>query len=140
MKRAKINNEVAKKAIENSVAKPTPFFIKNLRIVRSEILDGIKQSSAIPESRAAFVKASASVMRAMQMINAFYRGKPLSSVESGAIDNRKFHYAMELAFKYMNVHAENVHNKAFKIWIEQNLIDMGYESQIVHINNRQFIF
>ena len=135
MKRAKIQ-EVAQEAVARTKTE-TPFFVKQLKGGRKEILNAINSQSGV--IRNSIVSETAIHMRAMQILNSFIRKKKLSSVESGRIDNIKFNTALELAFAFMRVHAENVHNKAFKRWVEDNLIEMGYDDKIIKIKNSNFI-
>ena len=133
MKRAKIQ-EVVKQVAERT---PTPFFIRQMKKDRKFILETINMNQG--EARKLVIQHSATAMRAIQILNAFIRKQKLASVESGKIDNILFNSALELAFRFMNQNAENVHNKAFKNWIETNLVEMGYGDKIVRLKNSDFI-
>ena len=56
-------------------------------------------------------------MRALNIVNAFKRGKPITSVESGDRDNSKFADALDEAISFIREWGESHINKEFNKWI-----------------------
>lgn len=98
----------------------TPDFIKEMRKVRSEIMtvNEFSRIIGIKTSR----EATATAMRAMNIVGAFSRSESIRSVESGDLDNHKFVIAMQSAVNFMRTYGEAEVNRDFDDWIVENLM------------------
>lgn len=93
-----------------------------VKVLKSSRINLLKLLKTLTQQDKVYLKA-ATVMRAMNIINAFSFSRHLKTVECGDLRNGNFADALHMAFMFMSEHAENVHNKAFKSWIMQCLAD-----------------
>jgi len=99
----------------------TPEFITNLKETQKLANKAIEVSNG-----QIITRSFRSRMRSLQIVRAFYKNKPITSVESGKMDDVDFMVAVYGAIDYMREMAENVHNKQFDAWLKEQLKDTKY--------------
>lgn len=114
---------------------PMPDFVKEIIRVRKDYL-GFMNTALL---QGMSLQAAKMAVRANQILNAYIKGRPLTSVESGPLYNHDFADALQGAILFMTLMAENKHNIAFRAWVEHELKENGVGHMISRPNDVQVL-
>ena len=116
--------------------RPVPDFIKEMKNLRKEVN---LHTHFRHHQVGAEPFPARTIMRAMNIVGAFAKRKPITIVESASINNRPFLDALQFAVYFMRETAEANINREFDEWVIENLIDDNENDIMIIYENDKYL-